>query len=222
MSYLDQTQDFRRRATAITGAAAIHAAIGLGLVAGLTVVGVAPPVDTWNPFTITPEAKPTPPPPKPVENTETQDSFVVVPTPAIDIIVDDPVELVTVDDAVENRVIVDPGPRVEPVIEPRVTPTLTPRKARPTNGPLGWISTDDYPARALRSEAEGIAAYRLIVGTNGRVSACEVTRSTGNGLLDEATCKFIIRRARFEPATDEAGAKVVGNYAGTVKWDIPE
>jgi len=70
MSYLDQTQDFRRSATAIAGVAAIHAAIGLGLVAGLTVVGVAPPVDTWNPFTITPEAEPTPPPPKPVENTD--------------------------------------------------------------------------------------------------------------------------------------------------------
>lgn len=222
MSYLDQTQDFRRRATAIAGVAAIHGAIGLGLVVGLTVAGVAPPVDTWDPFTITPEAKPTPPPPKPVEQAEPPDSFVVVPKPPIDIVTDDPVELVTTGDKLDNRLVVDPGPRVEPVIEPRVTPMFTPRKARPTNGPLGWISTDDYPARALRSEAEGIAAYRLIVGTNGRVSACEVTRSTGKELLDEATCKFIVRRARFEAATDEAGAKVVGNYTGTVKWDIPE
>ena len=49
-----------------------------------------------------------------------------------------------------------------------------------------------------------------------------MTRSTGNGQLDAATCRYIERRARFEPATDESGAKVIGSYTGTVKWEIPE
>ena len=62
----------------------------------------------------------------------------------------------------------------------------------------------------------------VVEATTGRVTACEVTRSTGNGQLDDATCDFIVRRARFEAATDDTGAKVVGNYTGTVRWRIPE
>jgi periplasmic protein TonB len=94
------------------------------------------------------------------------------------------------------------------------------RGARPSNALSSWITQDDYPAG--EDPPEGVAAYRLIVGTNGRVSVCDIVRSTGDHRLDEATCKFITRRARFEPATDETGAKVVGSYTGTVKWEIPD
>ena len=40
--------------------------------------------------------------------------------------------------------------------------------------------------------------------------------------LDDAACRRISQRARFDPATDETGGKVVGTYAGTVKWEIPD
>lgn len=223
MSYRDQTQDFRRRAAAMAGVAAIHAAIGVGLVVGLTVSGVIPQKDAWDPFTLTPDPLPAPPPPKPEPTSSAEESFIAAPTPPIDAVIDNPVDAVVVDTVVDRQVYVDPGPAVEKrLVPPAQPPAFTPQKARPANDPLSWLSTDDYPARALRSEAEGVAGYRLIVGTNGRVSACEVTRSTGNSLLDEATCKFITRRARFEAATDETGAKAVGSYTGTVKWDIPE
>lgn len=224
MSYLDQTQDFRRRAAAAAGVAVIHTAIGLGLVVGLTVSGVIPQKDGWDPFTLTPDPLPKPPPPPKAEDaTQAQESFVTAPTPPIDILIDRPVDAVVVDETVDRPVAFIPVPPLEKgTPAPPATPAFKPSKAVPANDPRSWLSTDDYPARALRSEAEGVAAYRLIVGTNGRVSACEVTRSTGNGLLDDATCKFIVRRARFEPATDEAGAKVVGDYTGTVKWEIPD
>ena len=111
---------------------------------------------------------------------------------------------------------------MEPAADPRPTPGFTPARARPRNDPASWLSADDYPRRAIIDGVEGAAAYRLIVGTNGKVSACEVTRSTGNAQLDAATCKHIASRARFEPATDEAGAKVMGSYTGNVKWEIPE
>lgn len=221
MSYIDQAQDPRRSATALVGVVAIHAAIGLGLIVGLTVSGMVPEEDGWDPFTLTPDPLPKPPPPEPAKQ-ETKESFVTVPPTPLKALNDDPVEVVVKPIDEPRELIRDPGPLVEPVVEPTVKPAFTPRRARPSNNAARWITNDDYPARALRAEAEGLAGYRLIVSTNGQVSACEVTRSTGNGQLDDATCDFIARRARFEPATDETGAKVVGSYTGTVKWEIPE
>jgi protein TonB len=222
MAYTDQTQDFGRRATAIAGVAAVHAAIGLALVVGLTVTGLAPVEDPWNPFTITPEKKPTPPPPEPAKKQETQETFITVPPTPFDPPVR-PDDWAVVDSTPDDApLVVDPGPAVEQPVAPRPTPTFAPIRARPRNDPLGWLSPDDYPRAPLVDGVEGVAAYRLIVGTSGRVTACEVTRSTGNGQLDAATCKFIERRARFEAAKDETGAKVIGSYTGTVKWEIPD
>jgi protein TonB len=221
MSYLNQAQDSRRRATALAGTVAIHAALAIVVVTGLSIAGYER-FDEYKPILEFPVDRPKPPPPEPQKQQETPETFVTVPptpfdppAPPDDWVVVDPIP----DD---NTLVVDRGPIIEATIDPPVRPTFTPRKARPSDNPAQWITTEDYPARALRAEAEGIAAYRLIVGTNGRVSACEVTRSTGNGQLDDATCDFIARRARFEAATDQAGAKVVGAYTGTVKWEIPD
>ena len=222
MAYSDQTQDFRKRATAIAGVAAIHAALGLAVVTGLTITGLAPAVDPWDPFTLTPEVKPTPPP-EPRKEQQPLESVITAPLPKLDPIPDRKIDVPVADPVFDDSpFVVDPGPKAEPPVEAAPTPGFIPRLARPRNEPSGWLSTDDYPRAPLVDGVEGIAAYRLIVGTNGRVSACEVTRSTGNAQLDSATCKFIVRRARFEPATDETGAKVVGAFTGTVKWEIPE
>ena len=219
MSYLNQAQDPRRRATALAGTAAIHAVLGLAIVTGLTIGGYKP-FDEYKPIIKFPIDEPEPQPPEPQQQSEPQDSFITVPPTPFDPIVADPIDIVVQDPIVDQRpFVVDPGPIVGPTPEPLQAALFTPRGARPSNRPQSWISNADYPAS---TEAEGIAAYRLIVGTNGRVSACEVTRSTGNRQLDGATCKLIERRARFEAATDETGAKVVGSYSGTVKWEIPE
>jgi periplasmic protein TonB len=223
MSFVDQQQDFRRRAAAIAGVAAIHAAIGASLLIGLTVTGVAPPIDTWDPFEITPDPLPKSPPPEPSPPQASNKSVVVIPpTPLPPLGPPDNALVETAPTNASTVVAVVDGPVIGPTPAPLQAALFTPRGARPANNPGSWLSNDDSPAVALRAEAEGLASYRLIVGTNGRVSACDVTRSTGNNALDQATCKFIVRRARFEAATDEAGAKVVGNYSGTVRWDIPD
>jgi protein TonB len=72
------------------------------------------------------------------------------------------------------------------------------------------------------NEIEGTVGYRLVIGTNGRVASCELTRPSGNKALDDATCRLIASRARFEAATDETGAKVMGTYTGSVRWEIPD
>ena len=223
MSYLNHAQDPRSRAAGIAGVAVIHAAIGVGLLAGLTVTGVVPVDDVWDPFTLTPDPLPKPPPPQPQPQQQAQESFVTVPPTPIPSLAKNPVDIVTSDPVDDTRLLVLPGPVIAPTIDPpRPRATVTPRGARPSNSPASWITTDDYPATELRREAEGVAAYRVIVGTNGRVTACEIARSTGSRRLDEATCDFIARRARFEAATDETGARIVGAYTGTVKWEIPD
>ncbi|MGZ3173092.1 MAG: energy transducer TonB [Croceibacterium sp.] len=83
------------------------------------------------------------------------------------------------------------------------------------------MTSDDYPARDLREENEGTAIFRVVVGTNGRVTACETVRSSGHAGLDAATCKAVTSRARFEPAMDENGDKAVGTYTNSVRWQIP-
>jgi len=224
MSYLNHAQDPARRTKAIIAVGAIHAGLAYVLITGLG----ADFVDRFVPPPLTGTQVPLPPPPPPDPE----------PTPEIDPVAVDPVAPIppipvppppgpTYAEFDESNVVipevsrgVDTGSVVQP--DPRPSPAFTPRGARPRNDPLRWLSTDDYPRAPLVDGVEGTAAYRLIVGTNGRVSACEITRSTGNNQLDQATCKFILRRARFEAATDETGAKVVGSYTGNVRWEIPD
>ena len=88
MSYLNQAHDPRRRATAIAGVIIVHAAMAFAVVVGLTVTGAAPQIEIWNPIPLTPDPQPTPPPPRPQKQEEAEDSFVVVPTKPIDIVID--------------------------------------------------------------------------------------------------------------------------------------
>ena len=79
----------------------------------------------------------------------------------------------------------------------------------------------DEKARDLREGNQGVTGFRLQIGPDGRVEACTVTSSSGHPGLDEAACDNISRRARFEPATDGAGNRVRGTYAGSIRWVIP-
>ena len=105
---------------------------------------------------------------------------------------------------------VDPGPRFDPV------------GAKPKGRPGLWVTTNDYPTRDIREGNEGAVAFRLSVSANGKVTGCEVLRSSGHPGLDAATCDKLMRRASFDPARDGSGDRVAGTYTGTVRWVIPE
>ena len=112
----------------------------------------------------------------------------------------------------------DPGPVLP---SPSPTASFTPRAASPLGSPGKWATSDDYPAAALREEREGVARFRVTIGTDGRVRNCEILTSSGSSDLDRATCANVAKRARFKPATDETGATVGGSYSSAVKWEIP-
>lgn len=85
-----------------------------------------------------------------------------------------------------------------------------------------YLSANDYPAAALRVEAEGTTGVQLTIGTDGRVTGCEIIASAGNHSLDQATCQLLQRRARFEPAKDGQGRSVEGRYSASISWRLPQ
>jgi protein TonB len=70
------------------------------------------------------------------------------------------------------------------------------------------FSADDYPVSAQQKGEEGTVQAQLTVDTTGRVSGCKVIRTSGYASLDDATCSILQRRARFKPATDDAGKPI--------------
>lgn len=85
----------------------------------------------------------------------------------------------------------------------------------------GYFTADDYPAAALNDEQEGTSHFRLMIGTDGRVSRCEITASSGFAALDAATCRILTARARYRPARDASGALLAGADSGRVTWRLP-
>lgn len=86
-----------------------------------------------------------------------------------------------------------------------------------------YVSEDDFPVAAIRSGVQGGTVYfRLSIGADGRVQGCAVTRSSGYDLLDSTTCRLMVRRARFTPATDPQGRPRTDEFDGYIEWRPPE
>lgn len=100
-------------------------------------------------------------------------------------------------------------------------PRFTPKLARPGNDAASWVTASDYPTREIRAGHQGSVRFELAIDERGRVDRCTVLASSGYPALDEATCKYIGKRARFEPAMNGDGRNVPGTYSGTIRWVIP-
>ena len=88
-------------------------------------------------------------------------------------------------------------------------------------GNLGaLVMSNDYPARALARRADGTVYFDLDVSAEGRVTACRVTRSSGEPSLDERTCRIMRTRARFRPARDSSGNPVADVYSSMLAWRL--
>lgn len=109
-----------------------------------------------------------------------------------------------------------------PVEIPRPGPTFNPVDASPRGNPGRWITDNDYRTSWINRGYSGVASFALEISANGRVSDCQITRSTGHDALDAATCRLLSSRARFDPAKDNSGNSVAGTYSSSVNWQIPE
>ena len=84
----------------------------------------------------------------------------------------------------------------------------------------GEIRDSDYPRAAYRAGIGGTVYLRFVVGTNGRITECSVTRSSGNAELDATTCRLLIERRRYAPARDAQGRKVADVWTGDHVWSV--
>lgn len=87
-----------------------------------------------------------------------------------------------------------------------------------TDAPL--IGEDDYPEQAMFDDAEGVTAFVLTIGTNGRATGCDVTASSGHAQLDIRACALVRQRARFTPAR-QASRAVESQWRSRVRWVLP-
>lgn len=111
------------------------------------------------------------------------------------------------------------SPSPLPMPEP-TRAAITPKAPKPKGRPGEWVTRNDYPAQDLREGNEGTVRFRLGIGSDGKVTSCTVTGSSGFPRLDAAVCAKLSQRGRFEPATDENGAKVAGTWYNAVRWSI--
>ncbi len=94
-------------------------------------------------------------------------------------------------------------------------------KPVPKNNRASWVTTADYPTRALQREEQGVTSLTLTVGPAGKVTGCSGSGS-GSAELDAAACKKASARAKFDPALDSNGNPTTGTYSTSVRWQIPK
>ena len=216
MSYLDQTS--RRNPASIAAVVGVHLAVGYALVSGfaITVIRTIDPIPI-----LVPVNDPPPPKPHPIEKIKDMTAPNPMPVPIPDPRPDTPPPIVRTDDpgtvigsATGGGTIVVP-----PLLPPK--PNLS-SDALPAKNWKSWITTEDYPAGAIRENVQGLVVISVTIGTDGRVRSCLVTQSSGNRLLDDATCRLYTLRAHFTPARDADGNSTTAQLTFRYRWQIPQ
>ena len=189
----------------------LHVGLGYAFVTGLALKAVKAIVNPLESVNIKDEApppdEPPPPPPKDIEIPP------FVPPPEVSV----------QSEAAPSITVQQTQPQPEPPRFTPPTPSPAPALAPPTpatpKGRGNTISEDDYPDASRRAEEQGVTRVSYTIDPTGRVSACSVTQSSGSPRLDEATCKIIIRRFRFNPATRD-GQPVSDTKTQPVRWQL--
>jgi protein TonB len=215
MAYADQRMS-AGRVWAIVIVALLHALIGYAFVSGLAYSVIKQMKEDLKTFDVEepppPEEEPppltTPPPLNRLQQQNPLQSPPPPPTPS------------QFDNRPPTPTPAPAGPPPQP--PPQPTPPQPPRvAARRAELRSGSISNDDYPASALRAEAQGTTVARYTIGPDGRVTACSVAASSGNGALDATTCQLIQRRFRFRPAIGSDGNPTSETKTQRVVWRLP-
>lgn len=221
MSYLNQAN--RASPGSMAAVVAIHAAMGAALVFGLSVAGTI--IEEEGPIIGINLPDPPPPPdtPEPQPKTEAPRTQ-PIPVPRPPVVLDPTPPIIDTTDIIPPPLPpIDPGLRADPgPIVPPSIPAVEPIAASPRNDPGTWVTDADYRTSWIRRDMVGKARFRLEIAANGRVSDCTITRSTGYDALDQATCRLVSRRARFQPARGPDGEAVAGSYSSAVDWRLPE
>jgi protein TonB len=86
----------------------------------------------------------------------------------------------------------------------------------------GRLKDSDYPRAAGESGIGKTMTVRFTVEASGRVGECAVIESSGNAILDDATCRAIARRYRYEPSRDADGTAVPSTVVQEHTWLVDD
>jgi protein TonB len=224
MSYANRRQMSGNKTVAIVIVGLLHVLIGYALITGLAYNVIKKAAEDLKTFDVedTPPPPPEePPPPEPQKQVETPPPPVVSPPPLVRTNTPPPPVSTA---PVAPPVVITPTARPAPPAPPAPPPPPPPRisqAAQAKGSIIGLFSDEDYPQDAIRNEQQGTTAVALTIGTDGRVSGCNVTSSSGSGSLDQAACRIIRSRARFTPAKDQNGNPIAGTYSQRISWRLP-
>lgn len=99
-------------------------------------------------------------------------------------------------------------------VEPQCAPPVHPTRL------ADFVCPSDYPPEALRHGEQGPVGFHLDVSSQGLVTACQITESSGSVALDRRTCEIMTTRVRFTPKRDANGHPVADELHAWVAWHI--
>ena len=223
MAYADRDTS-GSRLVAIFVVCIIIAGVGYAFVTGLAQDFSKKVAKEFNVFDVAPPPPPPPPedPPPPPPDQQLEPPPVVSPPP----IVTTNTPPVTVINTVPNPPpVYNPTPTAPPPAPPAPAAPPAPRVSQAAGlrgDPGRFFGPDAYPPAAQRAGAQGRVVARLSIGTDGKVTDCSVTASSGNDDLDSTTCRIARSRVRFTPAKDDSGQPMTSSYTLPVRWVLPQ
>lgn len=193
----------------------LHVGLGYAFITGLALKAVKAIVNPIEAVNVKEEApppdEPPPPPPKDIEIPP------YVPPPEVSV-VSEAAPTITVQQTQpqpEPPRFTPPAPKAPPA------PVLSPPTPATAKGRGNTFSDDDFPDASRRAEEQGVTRVSYVIDATGKVSNCTVTQSSGSPRLDDATCKIIMRRFRFNPATRD-GEPVSETKSQPVRWQLKD
>ena len=82
----------------------------------------------------------------------------------------------------------------------------------------GRLVVGDFPDGLIGPGEQATVGVRYTVETDGRVSGCTITRSSGFSAVDTMACRLITARFRYRPAANRAGQPVRSVISETHTW----
>lgn len=77
-----------------------------------------------------------------------------------------------------------------------------------------------YPTEMIRAGRNAYVRIRLIVGTDGKPSSCNVQIEAQHPVFQETACRILMRHARFEPALDARGSPIASYFTTAIIYQL--
>ncbi len=223
MSYLERRGLSRRQWWAIVAVGILHIFLGWFFYTGTAVKVFQTVMKEIETVQIEEPAPPPDEPPPPPPKLEDIPPYVPPPEVRIETAAPPPPTITTQREIAtpEPPRVVQQAPAPPP---PPPPPPEQPKGVRTRAEPIARtfeVREDDYPPASIRAEEEGRTGVSVVVGTDGRVKACEVVSSSGFPRLDARACEIAQRRWRFKPATED-GQPVEDRVRRTYVWQLQD